>query len=190
MSIKQRILAFLIENKTKAFSIKDISRYLKIDYKLSYINVKKLEEGEIIDVEDLKNVKRCSFKDRFNEDVFIVETERKNKILRKKELKAVYDRLKRINKLFIVLLFGSYVKGTVIKSSDIDLLLIADEANAREIESKLEILPFKIHLTHVHYDAFIDMIKSKEQSVVSEAIKNNIIFFGVEDYYRLVENAR
>jgi len=34
------------------------------------------------------------------------------------------------------------------------------------------------------------MAKSKEFTVVSEAIKNNIIFIGIEEYYRLLSNAR
>ncbi len=34
------------------------------------------------------------------------------------------------------------------------------------------------------------MLKTKEQTVVSEAIKKNIILFGIEDYYRLMENVK
>jgi hypothetical protein len=31
---------------------------------------------------------------------------------------------------------------------------------------------------------------TKQQTVVSEAIKKNIILFGIEDYYRILNNAR
>ncbi len=34
------------------------------------------------------------------------------------------------------------------------------------------------------------MLKTKEQTVVSEALKNNIILFGIEDYYKLIQNAK
>jgi hypothetical protein len=33
------------------------------------------------------------------------------------------------------------------------------------------------------------MLKSKEFTVVSEAVKHNILLFGIEDYYRLMNNA-
>jgi len=190
MNIKQKILGFLIENKNSAFSIKEISKSLKIDYKLIHINIKKLEKDKSIEVEDLKVVKRCSFKDKFNEDVFIVENERKNQLLQKKDFKAIYDKLKILNKQFILLLFGSRIKGTATKNADIDLLLISHEEDAKAIEDKLEVLPLKIHLTPISYDSFIGMVKSKEQTVVSEALKKNIILFGLEDYYRLLENAK
>jgi len=51
-------------------------------------------------------------------------------------------------------------------------------------------LPDKIHLTTVSYNDFINMSKSKGFSVVSEAVKNNIILLGIEEYYRLLSNAR
>jgi len=190
MSVKQKILRFLIENKERAFSMYELSKILKIDYKLLYINIKKLEKEKSIEVENLKSQNRCSFKDSFNEDVFIVETERRNEILKKKEFKAFYDKLKSVNKQFILLLFGSHVKGTATKSSDIDLLLISNSENAKAIEEKLEILPLKIHLTPIIYESFINMLKTKEQTVVSEALKRNIILFGIEDYYRLIQNAK
>ena len=190
MNIKQNILKFLIENKESSFNIYEISKSLKSDYKLIYINVKKLEKEKSIEIEDLKSQKRCNFKNNFNEDVFIVENERRSDYLKKKEFLAIYDKIKVVNKQFILLLFGSYVKGTITKNSDIDILLISNKGDEKIIEEKFDVLPLKIHLTHVSYESFIDMIKSKEQTVVSEAIKKNVILFGIEDYYRLIQNAK
>ena len=44
MSIKQKILRFLIENKEKAFSMYEISKTLKMDYKLLYTEKTKPNE--------------------------------------------------------------------------------------------------------------------------------------------------
>jgi len=189
MNIKQKILRFLIENKEKTFSMYGLSKALKIDYKLLYINIQKLGLERSIKVENLKSQKRCSFADNFNEDVFIVETQRRNDILNKKEFKAIYEKLIIINKQFILLLFGSNIKETATKHSDIDLLLISHD-DAKMMQEKLEVLPLKIHLTAITYESFIEMLKTKEQNVVSEALKKNIILFGIEDYYRLIQNAK
>jgi len=190
MNIKQNVLKFLIENKESSFNIYEISKSLKSDYKLIYINVKKLEKEKSIEIEDLKSQKRCNFKNNFNEDVFIVENERRSDYLKKKEFLAIYDKIQVVNKQFILLLFGSYVKQTATKNSDIDILLISNKEDEKVIEEKFGVLPLKIHLTPITYESFIDMVKSKEQTVVSEAIKKNVILFGIEDYYRLIQNAK
>lgn len=190
ISIKQKILKFLIKNKEKSFSINEISKVLKIDYKLTYINVKKLGEEKTIKIEDLGNIKRCSFDNSFNNDVFIVENERKKELLKNKDFLITYNDLGKINKQFILLLFGSYAKGTANKHSDIDLILISSKDDAKFVERELNLIPLKIHLTPVMYEDFIEMLKTKESTVISEAIKKNIILFGIEDYYRLLQNAR
>jgi predicted nucleotidyltransferase len=190
ISIKQKILKFLIENKQKSFSINEISKTLKIDYKLTYINIKKLGEEKTIKIEDLGNIKRCSFDNSFNNDVFIVENERKKDLLKNKDFLVTYNDLGKINRQFILILFGSHVKGTTNKHSDIDLILISNKDDAKLVERELRLIPLKIHLTPVSYEDFIEMLKTKESTVISEAIKKNIILFGVEDYYRLLQNVR
>ncbi|MBU2523511.1 MAG: nucleotidyltransferase domain-containing protein [Nanoarchaeota archaeon] len=190
ITIKQKILIYLIENKERTFSINEISKALKIDYKLIHTNVTKLLKEHSIKVEDFGNTKRCSFDNAFNEDVYIAEDNRKKNVLKNKNFLVMYNQLKAINKQFILLMFGSQIKGTAIKNSDIDLLIISDEGDARKVGEKLRLLPYDTHLTPVTYESFMTMIKSKEFTAVSEAVKKNVIFFGIEDYYRLLENAK
>lgn len=190
ISIKQKILGFLIENKERKFSINEISKALKIDYKLVYMNTKKLQEEKTIKVEDLGNIKRCSFANAFNDDVFIVETERRKELLKNKDFLVVYNRLSWINKQFILILFGSHAKGRVTKYSDIDLLLISNKEEAKIIENELDLIPLKIHLTTITYEDFSGMLKSREQTVVTEALKKNIILFGLESYYKILKNLK
>jgi len=47
-----------------------------------------------------------------------------------------------------------------------------------------------IHLTILNFEEFMDTAMSKEFTVVSEAMKNNIILVGIEDYYRVLNNVR
>ncbi len=61
--------------------------------------------------------------------------------------------------------------------------------NQKEITAAISLLPDKIHLTVLEYKDFIHMVKSKEFTVVSEALKNNTILLGIEEYYRLLSNA-
>ena len=190
ISIKQRILRYLIEHKEKTFSINEISKNIKIDYKLVHTNVNKLEKERSIKVEDFGNTRRCSFINAFNEEVYITEDQRKKDILKNKDLSLIYNSLKEINKQFIVLLFGSQVKGTATKHSDIDLLIVSDKEVEKEVGNKLRLFSYNIHLTPISYEGFIRMNKSKEFTIVSEAVKKNIILVGIEDYYGLLKNAQ
>ena len=190
LSIKQKILKCLVENKEKTFSINEISKTLKIDYKLIHTNVIKLLREESIKVEDFGNMRRCSFNNSFNEDIFIVENERKKDLLRNKDFLVLYNQLKKINRQFVLLMFGSQVRGTASKHSDIDLLIVSGKQESEEVNQQLELLPYNIHLTPVSYEGFMNMLKSKEFTVVSESIKKNVILFGIEDYYRFLSNAK
>ena len=66
-------------------------------------------------------------------------------------------------------------------------LAIAEKKDG--IERIISTIPLNIHITTISAKEFVSMAKSREFSVVSEALKNNIILNGIEEYYRLVENA-
>ena len=118
---------------------------------------------------------------------FEAEFERKMDLFKNKDFLILHNRLAELKFPFIALLFGSQAKGTATKHSDIDILAIGGDED--KIKSTLSLLPDNIHLTYVTYENFIHMAKSREFTVVSEAIKNNIVLIGIEEYYRLLQNA-
>lgn len=185
-----RILMFLIGNKEKKFTIKQISENTKINYRIAYEQIMKLEKEELVKVTSVGNSKMCDFTNSFNSHVYEAEYQRRENLFKNKDFKIIHNQLSELNFPFILLLFGSYAKGIQTKHSDIDLLLISKDEEEKIVKSSLNLLPHNIHLTHVSYEAFIRMVKSKEFSVISEAIKNNIIIIGIEDYYKLLKNAR
>jgi len=184
---KHRILKLLIENQEELFSIRKISRIRKINYKSAYYALKNLGKEGIVTLKHSGNTTLCSFNKAFNDSVFSVESGRRRELLRDKNFLVIYHDLSRVNVPFIALLFGSYAKGKQTKHSDIDLLVIAEDF--KPIERVLSLFPIKIHTTDIRYKDFMQMLKSREFTVVSEAIKKNIILIGIEEYYRLVNNA-
>ncbi len=182
------ILKFLIENQEKAYSMRQIALERKINYKTAYLNLKALADEGAVELVEHGNTTLCSFNRRWNGTVYAVEHQRRDDLLKNKDFLALSNRLASLNSQFILLLFGSHAKRQSTVHSDIDLLLITDEP--KPIETQLNLLPLKLHVTTVRYDEFIAMLRSREFTVGSEAVKNNIILFGIEDYYRLVNNAR
>ena len=182
------ILRFLIENQEMAFSIRQIGIRRKINYKSAYMGLKNLAKDGAVTLKKQGNTTICCFNRQFNDSVFEVEYARLKELLKNKNFLVLYNHLAKVNIQFILLLFGSYAKYKETKDSDIDLLLITD--NPKPVEIQINLVPLNIHLTHITYENFKSMLNSKEFTVVSEAVKHNILLFGIEDYYRLMNNAR
>lgn len=187
MNSEIKILKLLLDKKNDRFTIKKIAETLKINYRIAYENVINLEKEGLIKIIRAGNSKLCEFTYIFNEKVFAAEYLRRKELFINKNFLIIHNSLAELKFPFIALLFGSYAKRAADKHSDMDILIIGE--HEKEIHSKLSLFPYKIHLTDISYENFIDMAKSKEFTVVSEAIKNNIILIGIEEYYRLLKNA-
>jgi len=181
------ILKILVDTREK-YSIRKLAQMRKINYKSAYNAVMKMEKEVSVTVERLGNTNMCSFSGNFSQSVFAVEDERRKELVKDKNLLIIHKRLSELPFPLIVLLFGSRAKRTSNKHSDIDLLAITD--NEKEVEHAVSLVPLNIHLTVVAPKDFILMAKSKEFTVVSEAIKRNVIMIGIEEYYRMLQNAR
>lgn len=182
------ILKLLISSKEEAFSIRKISQLRGINYKSAYIALKFLAKVKIVDLKKMGNTIICTFNNNFNDMVFRAEFLRREDLFKNKDFLIIHNRLSELKFPFIALLFGSYAKGTAKKHSDIDILTIGGDE--KEIEKVTSLLPDKIHLTSVSYESFVRMVKSKDMSVVSEALKKNIPLIGIEEYYRLLKNTK
>ena len=189
---KDKILKLLLLNKQKEFTIRAISKEVLIDYKTVHIIVKRLIKSNTIVAKKAGQTILCSINQKgFNADVFRTESIRKEELLKNKDLYALHNYFKDIKEpFFILLLFGSYASGKARKGSDIDLMLIADNDALRKKAKKIvSLIPLSIHFLDFSSKEVLSMLKTTEFNVGKEAVANNIILFGLEDYYRLVQNA-
>jgi len=182
-----KILKLLLKMKEEKLSIKKVAEAAKINYRIAYERIFELEKNGLIKITKAGNSKICEFTNKFDNQVFEAEYERKKDLFKNKNFVIVHNRLAELKFPFIALLFGSHAKSIANHHSDIDVLTIGGDE--KEIKAAISLLPEKIHLTSITYEEFIHMAKSKEFSVVGEAIKNNIILIGIEEYYRLLKNA-
>lgn len=188
MKAEIEILKLLLGHKEEVFTIKKIADRTKINYRIVHEIIKSLEKEEIIKVTKVGNTKVCTVTNKFNNKIFEAEYERRQDLFKNKNFLVLYKRLIKLNFPFVVLLFGSYAKGKITKHSDIDLLIICEDKREDEFQEIFDAFPLKIHSTFTNFEDFTKMLKTKEFNVVLEAIKNNIILIGIEDYYRLLAN--
>ncbi|RLF35149.1 MAG: hypothetical protein DRM99_05205 [Thermoplasmata archaeon] len=190
MKSEIKILKLLLSNKEEVFTIKKIAERTGINYRIAYEKIKSLEKENLVKATKTGNTKICKFTNKFDKKVFEAEYERRLDLFKKnKDFLVLYKMLSELNFPFIVLLFGSYAKGKATKHSDIDLLVVCEGKREHKIQEIFDLFPLKIHPTFTKFEDFMKMLKTKEFSVVLEAVKNNIILVGIEDYYRLIENA-
>ncbi len=185
-----RIMKVLLERQDEELNIAKISRYSKIDYKNTHKIIKDLEKEKLIVVKMLGQNKKVILNKKVHPLIFETEYNRRQELFEEnRNFRIIHKRLSELNFPFIVLLFGSHVKRKATKHSDIDLLIISENKRKEQIREVLDLFPLRLHLTFANFEEFMLMMKTREFSVVSEAVKKNIILIGIEDYYRLLENA-
>jgi len=192
MNNNLKVLKLFVDNKDKTFTIKKAAEYLKINYRIVYEEIMKLEKEEVIKIIKHGNSKVCQFNYKYNSKIVEIEEIRKQELFKNKDIKLIYKRIKEIKSPFYCLvLFGSYVSKTNQKGSDIDLCIITDNQDVnRNVQSILSITPITVHLRDFISKHFLAMLKSKEFNVGNEIVKNNIILYGLEAFYEMVNNVK
>lgn len=192
MNNNLKVLKLFVDNKDKTFTIQKAAEALKINYRIVYEEIIKLEQEGLIKITKQGNSKVCEFNYKYHSKIVEIEEIRKQELFKNKDIKLIYKRLKEVKTPFYCLvLFGSYASKTNKKSSDIDLCLIADDENIKkEVQSILSITPLNVHLQEFSSEHFLLMLKSKEFNVGNEIIKNNILLYGIEAFYGMVNNVK
>ncbi|HLC91136.1 MAG TPA: nucleotidyltransferase domain-containing protein [Candidatus Nanoarchaeia archaeon] len=188
MKTELKILKHFIQNK-KSKTIREIAQQIKSDYRITYIAIQRLIEKNALKVKTVGKSSLCSLNEEyFGNYVYETENERKEDILKNKNMNQIYKEImtKVKTSSFILLLFGSYAKRKQTKTSDIDLLFISNESGFEtRISDILSLLPLKTHALVFTEEEFIRMKDAKKSNVIQEAIESNIILYGIEAYYRI-----
>ena len=192
MSNEIKIIIYLLRNKEKELNIRQIARGLRIDYKNVYSLILQLQKKGILTLQRFGKSWKILLNNAPHPLVYEAEYQRKQEILKNKDLLVMLDYFHRHMKtsFYVLLLFGSYAKRTNTKNSDIDLLFIVpnelEEKYEQNIQHIASLLPLKLHLNIFKEKDFLAMKNSKELTIGSEAIKNNILLHGIEEYYELL----
>lgn len=188
MKTENKIIRFLIETK-KEPTIRQLAIGINSDYKIVHTAVSRLIEKNLLEKKKIGKSIQLKFIPRLSKEVFEVELERREKALENKNIKIMYESIKRdiCTKNFVLILFGSHSKNKSEKNSDIDLIFIVPKANTeKSIDQTISIIPLNIHYFVFTERQFLKMKDSVKPNLVHEAIKSNIILYGIEQYYELL----
>jgi predicted nucleotidyltransferase len=184
---KEKLIKYLIEHKEPQ-SIRAVSGANLIDYKNTYNIVKELQPT-IINKEKIGNTNLIKLNLVPNQEIYSVENKRTEEFLSKNsKLRIAKSYIDNLNYPFlIVLVFGSYVKNAKTESSDVDICIISDnKERVKELRNKLDLLSLKLEIHDFTTKEFISMIEKTQNNLGHEIVKNNIILYGIENYYNLI----
>ena len=187
LSLKEKILKYLIEYKGKPKTILEISKVLNVDYKNTFQAVNSL--SNFIYKEKFGNTNMVEINPKPSQEIFAIEQKRTKEFLNKNgALKLIQNDARDLNyPFFIVLIFGSYAKKENTKNSDIDICIISDnKPKIEELISKLRLLPEKLEIHDFNIKEFESMLDTKKENLAKEIIKYNLILYGIENYYNLI----
>ncbi len=184
------VITYLLNNKGNDVNISGTATGLNLDYKSAHNIVKRLEEKKIIRLDQFGKSSKLTLNLSCHPLLYEAEYKKREEITRNKDIKTIIEYFERNvqSKFYVILLFGSYAKKSQTKHSDIDLLfIIPNKALEKNIQQVASMIPIKLHVNIFTEKEFIAMKDSKQRTVGSEAIKDNIILLGIEQYYRLLQ---
>ncbi|HLC53878.1 MAG TPA: nucleotidyltransferase domain-containing protein [Candidatus Nanoarchaeia archaeon] len=101
---------------------------------------------------------------------------------------------RKVTPFFVFIVTGSYAKKTQTKKSDLDVTIVCDDSiNPKAIEAEID-LEGKTSRPQVHYfvfrkKEFLEMLTNDEQNYGKEVARHNLIFFGGDIYFNILNEA-
>ncbi len=199
-----KIVNLLRKELDKGFTIREISKRLKIGYVPAHNHISEMISERIIKAQKVGRAKQCFLNiENVKCRQLLMETDAINKeeILKKNnKLKPVLESLitkiseTSISSIHSIILFGSYAKGTATKSSDIDVLFIIcdikDKATRENIERECSSYQYshniKISPLITDIPELKKMLGDKNMNVGKETREHGIPLYGSEIFWRLM----
>ena len=186
-SCEQKIMDVVLPQPFKIYSIKEISKLIKSSYALTHESIKSLLNKKMIKAKKIGNSLACQLNLSVDSQLLAISSLiHSQKFLNKVRFGFVIDDIKnKLNDLiYIMILFGSYAKGTATKKSDIDLLFVVQneqdiEKTRKKIKSVLSSTNIKVEFEIITTEWLIKMFEERH-SVGREVLEGSIILHGAE----------
>ena len=202
---REKVLAYLSRCLGSKVTMNAISEELNLSYGHLHSTAYKLHSEGVLKMEQVGNYKLLSI--NWESALAIAELARvhvkiaQEVLVRSKKLEKLQGLVRKLGEhkdVLSIVLFGSQARLEARKTSDIDLLVIVDEGSRRsavdEIKSEVrafEVREFlKIQPFIVDVAMFKRMLQSREElNVGKEALKEGVILWGYENYWKNVGDA-
>jgi len=180
-----RILCIFTKGYGKEYYIREVEKLLEVSSRTALVTLAKLEKKNILESKIKGKIKLYSIKRSFfsRELFFLTEQYKKIKFLEKNHV--VKEVLEKADNFMqgIVLVFGSYAKGTQKEDSDLDLFIVGtfNEKRIKEAGQK-----YNLNINIKSYPINIFEKEIDEDILVKEIVENHIVIKDTEGFVRRV----
>ena len=194
---KRKILGIFANNTWKKFTFKEIKKLSKNKSEsYAYNSLKYFVKEKVLIEEKAGNVILYSInktqKAAVNLAIAAEYDAWNKKQIPYKNLEKIISKIP--TNFFSLIVTGSYAKNKQIKNSDIDIVIICDNAaEPKKIYAELQLccetsIP-QIHLYVFKEKELYKMLTNKEANYGKEIVKNCLVLTGGESYYKILMNA-
>lgn len=189
-----RVLAHLLDNTDRLEGIRELARETRTAYCLANRTVHRLESQGAVELRKAGSTKVITLSPQAD-PAMLAEAERHKREGFYSSHPGLRPVLQKIiagqqSIFFVLLVFGSYAKGSQRKDSDLDLLaIVPDESGARQMEAAIRSAartsPHTLHETVVTEAGHRKMLGERGMNVALEAKRRHIVIYGDEQYHRM-----
>jgi len=198
-----KIIRLFRKNIGKGMTILEIARTLKIGYRPAYNHIEAMHKEGIITINEVGRAKQCFLNLKSEKGRLCLQEAdiaAKEELFKKNaKLKGIFESLMLSLEHHLqadvrsIILFGSYAKGTPVKSSDIDLIFIIDSITNKPLRELIEKqcagfrYSHNIRVSPVFADIaeFRKMVASRELNIGKEAKAYGLPLYGLELFWEL-----
>ena len=175
-------------------SIREISKRLKKkSYQRVYDAVKELEDKKILKLERMGKSDIVSLELNHQSVLHLAYADEKEHIGKIPN----YEKLMNLREVsnYLLIVTGSYAKGTATKKSDLDLVIVVpDNQKAIDIQKLVDNLTLvfypKVHLYVFNNKDFLEMLLEKKENYGKEIYRNHLILKNAHIYYEILREAQ
>ena len=191
------ILAYLSSKLRESFTVRQIAAGIGRDYRITYVMTMRLARQKYIIAEKRRPVTHCRLNLKGNSALLAyIEAIRVGRFLAKhRDIEVIANGLleKIASPFFTMILFGSHVKRTASKRSDLDVLVVIPKKEMeRDVSSAVgsvaRISPVGIHEVILTNEEFAQLLRENKPNVAWEALDNRIVPYGAESLFKILED--
>ena len=182
-----KVLSLYTKDYASSYSIREITRILKINYSHAFKVIKELSKNDVLIQEKKGQANNISFNIKNLEAVKLLGFVEENKKVENPALNLIIKEAVKIDPFSCIGLFGSRVSGKAKKDSDWDIFIISDKKEMNKIESKFPYAK-NLHFEIISLKEFEESLISREETVIKHIVRNKQILFNPYPFYNIIHN--